>query len=370
MSRLARSLRLAARWPLYRSFQRFGTPHMMPMTMSFVLTDKCNSRCETCLIGSRYLDDPSVAKGELSTDELRQLFQSIGPLEWVTFSGGEPFMRADLPDLVVACAASNRPRVINVPTNGTLVRATLDGVRAALPRLGDTQLVLNVSVDGIGEDHDRVRGFKGNFARIEALFEGLRTIDDPRLVVGCNTVLSAFNATTAPATIDHVLDRLRPDHYVVEVAQVRPEYHNRSVSLLAGRQALEGALAHARSRIEATPRRGFGALSKAFRLRYYDQAAARLDGPREHRCFRGFGTCAVMAKGDVWASTESGEVMGQVRDFGLDFPALWRSPNATQVRSRVRAAPCRCQSSNLSYLNTLFSARAMSTVIRHAWRHR
>lgn len=365
---LARTLRAAARWPLYRSFQRFGAPHLLPMTMSFVLTDKCNSRCETCLIGSRYLDDPSVARGELSTDALRRLFASIGPLEWVTFSGGEPFMRTDLPELLAACAASNRPRLINVPTNGTLVRATLDGVRAALPRLGETQLVLNISVDGVGEEHDRVRGFKGNFARIEALLEGLRSIDDPRLVVGCNTVISAFNAARVPSTIDCVLDRLRPDHYVVEVAQFRPEYHNRSVALLAGRDAVDRALTHARARIEAIPRRGVGALSKAFRLRYYDEAAS--PDPRGHRCYRGFGTCAVMAKGDVWASSESGEVMGNVADFDFDFPALWRSDAARRVRDEVRAAPCRCQSSNVSYLNTLFSARAMATVARHAWRQR
>src|SRR5690606_35108966 len=106
---LARDVGVLVRWPLYHGFRAFGWPALRPLTMSFVLTDRCNSRCATCSIGARYLDDPSVADGELSLAEYERLFASIGPLEWVTLSGGEPFMRKDLADVALALVRHTRP---------------------------------------------------------------------------------------------------------------------------------------------------------------------------------------------------------------------------------------------------------------------
>ena len=367
---LLRNAGLAARWPAYQGFRAVGWPVPRPMTMSFVVTDRCNSRCDTCQIGARYLEDPSVADSDLTFDELRRVFRSLGRVEWVTLSGGEPFMRPDLAELIVACARACRPRVINIPTNGTIVRATVRAVRRALVDLGPTQLVLNISVDGIGEQHDLVRGFAGNFSRIQALLKALREIHDPRLVVGCNTVVSAFNAERVPETIDHVLDVLRPDHYVLEVAQIRPEYYNAATPLHAANSDVRRALEHAVTRTAAQPRHGIAAVTKAFRLRYYQEAIERLQGPIEHRCFSAFATCAVMPGGEVWSSTERGEVMGDLRDFDFDFAALWRSEGARRVRAQIRARPCDCQASNVSYPNALLSPAKLARVAWYALRHR
>ncbi|MEQ8454719.1 MAG: radical SAM protein [Sandaracinaceae bacterium] len=361
-----RDASVLARIPLYNAFRELGWPRIRPLTMSFVVTDKCNSRCETCQIGARYLDDPSVAEGELTLDEYRRLFASIGRLEWVTLSGGEPFMRKDFPELARSLVAATRPRVVNVPTNGTFVHAVRVGVARMLEGFGDTRLVINVSLDGVGARHDLVRGFSGNFERVLQLAEALREIDDPRLTFGCNTVVSAFNAEHVPETIDFVLDELRPDSYVLETAQVRPEYYNDDVALDAGARAVRRALDHATRRLEAEPRRGVPALVKAFRRHYYAQTRRRLDGPVSHRCFSGFATCAVMPKGDVWSSTQRGDAMGNVRDFELDFGALWASPQAERARARVRAKRCTCETSNVSYPNALLDPPQLAAVAWHA----
>lgn len=356
------------RIPLFNAFRELGWPRLRPLTMSFVVTDKCNSRCQTCQIGARYLDDPSVADGELTLAEYRRLFASIGRLEWVTLSGGEPFMRKDFPDIAIALAEETRPRVINVPTNGTFVHAARTGIARMLDGLGDTRLVINVSLDGVGARHDRVRGFDGNFDRVLQLADALRELDDPRLTFGCNTVISAFNAAHVPETIDFVLDTLRPDSYVLEAAQIRPEYHNDHVALDAGARAVRAALDHATRRLEAQPRRGVPALVKAFRRHYYAGVLERLDGPVAHRCFSAFATCAVMPKGDVWSSTQRADAMGNVRDFDLDFRALWRSPRAEAARDAVRRQRCTCETSNVSYPNALLDPPQLAAVAWHALR--
>lgn len=363
-----RNASVLARLPLYHAFRAGGWPPISPLTMSFVVTDRCNSRCQTCLIGARYLDDPSVADGELSLDEYRRILPTIGRVEWVTLSGGEPFMRTDFPELAIAIASTLSARVVNVPTNGTFVHAAVRGVKRILEGIGDARLVVNVSVDGVGAEHDRVRGFDGNFDRLVDLVRRLRALGAPRLTIGCNTTVSRFNAGHARATIDFVLDELAPDSYVLEAAQVRPEYHNDEVELAAPPALVRAALEHAIARLADRPRRGVPALVSAFRSHYYRQALARLDRPIEHRCFSAFATCAVMPHGEVVSSTERGDSMGNLRSHGLDFAALWRSRQARAARERVRRAPCTCESSNVSYPNALLDPRAATQVALSALR--
>lgn len=365
-----RNASVLARVPLYNAFRELGYPRLRPLTMSFVVTDRCNSLCKTCHIGARYLADPSIADGELTLDEYRRLLPTIGQLEWVTLSGGEPFMRKDFPDLAVAVGRACRPRVINVPTNATFLSATTRGVAKMLDGLGDTKLILNLSLDGVGAVHDEVRGFDGNFERLLALAEELRRVDDPRLVIGCNTVVSAFNAAEVERTVDFVLDELRPDSYVVEVAQIRPEYHNEGTDLWGDPAAIRASLERALERIARAPRRGVSALVKAFRLHYYRQALGRLDAPRPHRCFSGFATCAVMPKGDVWSNTQRADFMGNLRDFDLRFDRLWGSAAARRARATVRAAACDCETSNVSYPNALLHPPSAMRVAWNALRHR
>ena len=366
--RWSRDAALLSRWPLYQTFRSYGYPRIRPMTMSFVVTDRCNSRCSPCLIGTRYLEDPKVAAGELTLDEYRQVFASVGELEWVTLGGGEPFMRPDFAELSIAAVRAMRPRVVNVPTNATLMHATEKGVASMLEGFGDTRLVVNVSVDGVGPRHDELRGFEGNFERLTAVVAALRGLRDPRLTIGVNTVISAFNVEHARETVDWVLDELRPDSYVVEAAQIREEYWNREVPLRA--EGIAEALGYARGRLETARRRGIPALVKAFRLHYYDEAIRGLGAPSMHRCFSGFATCAMMPKGDVVSSTGRADPMGNVRDFDLDFGALWRSPRAERARARVRASPCACESSNVSYPNALFDPAAAARVAWNALRYR
>lgn len=364
-----RDARVLARAPLFQAFRELGWPRLMPLTMSFVVTDRCNSLCKTCNIGARYLANPSVANGELTLDEYRRLFASVGTLEWVTFSGGEPFMRKDFPEIAVALATQCRPRVINVPTNGTFVHAATRGVERMLASFGQTRLIVNLSLDGVGAKHDEVRGFSGNFERLVELCRQLRAIDDPRLVIGCNTVVSKFNAETVPETVDYVLDQLRPDSYVVEAAQIRPEYHNASEDLAGDPQTVRVALEHALARLSRIERRGVTRVVKAFRIHYYRQALARLERPMPHRCFSAFATCAVMPEGDVWSNTQRADPMGNVRAFDLDFRALWRGREAESARDRIRRSRCQCETSNVSYPNALLNPGQAARVAWYALRY-
>ena len=76
----------------------------------------------------------------------------------VLFSGGEPLMRPDLPELVAWTVAQGMRAVIS--TNGTLI------AREMARRLKDLGLsYVGISLDGIDATHDRFRGEPGPLPR-------------------------------------------------------------------------------------------------------------------------------------------------------------------------------------------------------------
>src|SRR5258707_842329 len=89
-----------------------GKPLALPMNLTISVSYRCNSRCKTCNVWQRPNDDFTI-------EEYDKTFASVGrDAYWFTFSGGEPTLRKDLPEMVEAAYRHCRPGIINIPTNG------------------------------------------------------------------------------------------------------------------------------------------------------------------------------------------------------------------------------------------------------------
>src|SRR5581483_1120168 len=145
---------------------------------------RCNFTCATCNVYERKVV-------ELSADEWGQVFRSLGraPM-WMTFSGGEPFLRKDLPDIIGSAIDNCRPSIVNIPTNGWFTRRVVEGVQRICTEHPDTQLVVNLSFDHhLPGRHDEIRGVAGSFEHLQATLAGLRDLRLGNLTVGCHTVI-------------------------------------------------------------------------------------------------------------------------------------------------------------------------------------
>lgn len=120
-----------------------------PSWCTYLVTFRCNARCGFC-------DSWKKPRGrELTVDEVDSLFARIGQLDVVRLSGGEPFLRKDLPGLARAVLRRSDPLVIHVTTNGSMpamVRRFVD----AFPK--PARLRFMISFDGLEEEHNRSRG--------------------------------------------------------------------------------------------------------------------------------------------------------------------------------------------------------------------
>jgi Fe-coproporphyrin III synthase len=146
------------------------------------VTRRCNLKCIHCYSASR----DAAGEGELSTGEARGMIDDLAAFgsPVILFSGGEPLMRADLPELVTHAVERGMRTVIS--TNGTLfTRET-----AAIYRKIGLSYV-GVSLDGIGQIHDSFRGVEGAFLRT---MKGIRACMDEGLRVGIRFTITKRNA--------------------------------------------------------------------------------------------------------------------------------------------------------------------------------
>ena len=66
-------------------------PRLLPQTLIFFVTSRCNARCNFCLYWEQ-INDPSPRSAELRVDEVERIAAAYGPLEHLALSGGEPFV--------------------------------------------------------------------------------------------------------------------------------------------------------------------------------------------------------------------------------------------------------------------------------------
>jgi cyclic pyranopterin phosphate synthase len=158
------------------------------------VTDRCNYRCVYCRSGEDGLrfSELSIANYE----RILRIFVSLG-IEKIRFTGGEPLLRAELPELIRAAAAM-RPAFTEVPldlaltTNGHLLARSARGLRdAGLNRI-------TVSMDAVEpESFARITRVPGSFERVR---EGIRAAQEVGLPVKVNCVLMrGFNESQIEA---------------------------------------------------------------------------------------------------------------------------------------------------------------------------
>jgi radical SAM protein with 4Fe4S-binding SPASM domain len=130
----------------------------------------------------------------LTTSEAKAMIDDLASFSCpvILFSGGEPLMRHDLPELAQYAVDKGIRAVIS--TNGTLI--DMD-TAAALKRIGLSYV--GVSLDGLRETHDHFRGAKGAFDKSVA---GIRACLAAGIKVGVRFTINRKNARDIPAIFD------------------------------------------------------------------------------------------------------------------------------------------------------------------------
>src|SRR5262249_5760870 len=122
---LGRKLPLLASLANYRVEHAGGTTRSLPVDLTVSVTYNCPPRCGACDIWQKKVDDMRV-------DEYGRLFRTLDKVPiWVTISGGDQFIRADLDEIVRLIRAEIEPTIINIPMNGIIT----ERIHSLLPKI-------------------------------------------------------------------------------------------------------------------------------------------------------------------------------------------------------------------------------------------
>lgn len=307
------------------------------------VTDRCNMRCDHCLFWQR-IDNPG---SEMTLEQIQTLAKSIAPLRTAALTGGEPFLRKDLSDIVETFFRDNQTHHVQVNTNGILGDRMEDLVRRDLAARYQKHLTFQVSVDGLEETHERLRRAPGSFQKILRNLERMVALSKEhpyfRAVVLTNVNKTNYREIEALAEI--LWDRIGVEHAYDLVrgisfsswnipADIRQEDDPRECDL-PPMEELESICA----RIQAINRRE-GRPFDQFIRQLQAQVGMYAGRPAPFHCLTAGRTAGVVYSDGAVAACEFTAPFARLSDCAYDLGRLWNSPEGEERRRRIRGCHC------------------------------
>lgn len=327
------------------------------------VTSTCNARCAHCFYPI------NAGKNELTLAEIERLATSLPPIRLLLISGGEPFLRRDLPEII--CTYFDRCRFFtaSIPTNGfnpELIAAAAEKICAHSPYLS---LGVSVSIDGFGPFHDRVRRVPGLYDRALATLEGLLTLArrTPNLTVGVTTVFMRDNQGEIEAFCKFIYDRYRPYYHTIGLIRGNPfdpstkedlnVDHYLHVSKLVNDlyPPVDGVAGWraARSRVRR----------EINRQRYEYIGRQAQGGEFEQFCLAGEREYVMTEEGEIYGCELIDQSLGNVREAGYDFSLIRKGEAAAEFARTKRERLCKCTHECNTRTMLLFNRSNAATVV-------
>jgi len=360
-------MQVVPRIPAMKATYATGRVFALPMNITVSVSYRCNSRCKTCNVWLLPNDD-------LGLEEWDRVFESLGKAPyWFTFSGGEPTLRHDLPDMVESAYRHCRPGIINIPTNGIQSKIIPGRIERVLQVAPKSEVIINLSLDAVGLKHDAIRGVRNNWASAMSTYAELKVLKSlyKNLTLGVHTVISNFSIDSFAELCEYVQRELKPDSFITEIAEERVELDTVGLGITPTAERYSVAIDTLLESMRDKKLTGIAEVTQAFRRQYYEIVKRTL---REQRqvipCMAGVASAQIAPNGDVWSCCVRAQSMGNLREHNYDFGTVWRTGKAKELRRSIKAGECYCPLANAAYTNMLIHEPTVMKVATEVARSR
>lgn len=332
-----------------------------PMSLVHFVTRRCNARCSFCFID---FDNPNPRSTELTVEEIDRITATVGPaLTNVNLTGGEPFLRSDLIDIARSYYSNAGVRSVYITSNGAFTDRIANFAATVASEFPDRMLIVSLSIDALGGEHDRIRKVPGLFDRTLETYHALETTGGE--VMG-NVAITVSHENHA--TIPELYETLVSDHGVRSISAIIVRDEGIYEVPPEARAAVLDGYRWLTSRIVADQRRGV--------LRGYDPATlqGRLMNRKNEMLYDIIGdiymephfvsTChagalfgVIDADGEVYPCEVLESSMGNLRDHDMNLAALWAANGAAEMRTWITDTDCHCSYECAWGFNILGNAR-------------
>ena len=334
-----------------------------PIYLIHFVTSKCMGKCRHCF----YWESINQEEDPLSLAEVEKAAGSMGRLLQVTFTGGEPFLREDFVELVLAFYRINRVYHLGIATSGFHPDRVEAGAKRILEQCRDANLTVGLPIEGPPELNDDIRGIPGFYQRTAESLARLKSLKEsyPRLTLLIDITASGFNRGRLIETYEHVLSKLGPDH--VNVILTRGIPRQEGAKELAPDE-VAALLTRMEDDIRAGRVAGYGFFPRLLHAKDVVLRRMALDIYQNDTyhlpCQAGRVAGVLMPEGDVYPCELWSEPIGNLRENGYDMPAVWTSERAKKARQEILSSRCTCYHQCFLSNTIFFNPKAWPGIVR------
>ncbi len=323
IKRIARHARLTS-----YSYRDMDSPPFLVLFINSI----CNMKCEHCFYWTSL-----NKKDDLSKEEIFALSDSLGQIENLNLSGGEPFLRKEFGEICRKFIRTNGVKQIYVPTNGYFTERCIAAIREVLKEPTLDLFVAEISLDGMPEFHDKFRVARHAFKKAMETYDALVELqkEDPRVRVHSISTATDVNMEEIKKLTTYLYERCpQMDHH--NLAIIRGDRKNPTLKGPSLKQ-YEDLYEYIR-RLWAPREEGRMGSAVEPMLQW-----AKTESVKQERqvvpCKAGKISGVVYANGDVGVC-EIHKPIGNLRQ--KTFPEIWHSAEAKALRASIARKECWC----------------------------
>lgn len=302
----------------------------VPTSLNFPITDNCNSRCLMCNVWQ------DTERNELTPVEIASYFSdpALAELKHVGISGGEPSLRKDLVDCIDAITRTlPKQQSLSITSHGYHYNRW----SRFLPQIieitqsRNIDFSLNLSLDGIGEIHNQVRGIKTAFQRVSETLKISKALN----------VSLQLQCTVSQANVYHVgrvlaFAKQQSVEVIFRCATTIERLYNAEIMPAVGLKLNQKSFL---ADFFLCPALHQQTSSPARRL-YYKKMATWLvvGGPRPFPCYFQNEGVLITSLGDVYSCSVTEKKLGSLRGGSATDAIL--SAKAIAIRESVKISDC------------------------------
>lgn len=360
----------------YLKYLKYFFIRKYPAEITFFVTASCNFRCRHCFNWKKVAK--AEHRGELSLDEIEKITKTLPSIIRLSLSGGEPFLRKDLVQICQAFYKNCHVKFISIPTNASLTEKIVSDVRQITASCPNLFLHVSLSVEGIGEKRDYIVRRKNTTASLIKTAQELRKLQKsaPNLSLGVITTQSPDNENQLDEIYQFALEKLKIDNFGFNIARI---YSKNKVETRSDLEIYEKftkkLMCDKRSSRLKFP------LSSLFAARRNLVLSHVLKTFKEKKyqipCFAGNLRVVIDEMGNVYpceplqyCPARKNFLMGNLRDYGLNFKKLFFSPSAFKVKDYIRKTKCFCAHDCDAEVNILFNLKFLPRLLLKALKNK
>jgi len=322
-----------------------------PRFLNFPVTYRCNAKCKMCGIWKRTAQDIKKGKKELTFEEIKDFLinnkKFLSELQTIGITGGEPFVRKDIVDIIKVMRETLPNTVIGIQTNGQAPMLIKEKLKQILSFYPEFQFA--VSIDGPENIHDKIRGIKGAYKNAIKTIEIAKQLGIKRITTGMTISPNNYDQIEAAFQISKQLGTefscflADKGDYFDNVAE------NISYDLTEEQKAIV---------IKSL---------KKFKYHYYmDNLRLMIQGKKKRTlpCYSGFTSIVIDPYGDVRPCIILPDTFGNIRDSSLK--QIMHNEKAFCIKQKVRKCKSCWNQCEVSTSAIVYPFDVMWWFIRHA----